>query len=202
MINQITEKIYDTLLDNEAVEAENKQIIIYGATSIINNILHIGVSIFIGFLFNQVLNVIIFHFFYDNLRRYAGGYHAKSKSKCFIYSCVIVTASLMLWTVVPNERHSILACVLTIISFPVIFIFSPSENENKPLVKIEETGYRKKAKVWLFIIAGIVFSALLIRVEIISVVGGTALFVASLLIILGKVNLIVMHFLGGDSEMK
>lgn len=187
MIDQISEKIYYVLLDNGAVGVENKQVIIYGATSIINNILHIGVSIFIGFLFNQVLNVVIFHFFYDNLRRYTGGYHAKSKIKCFIISCLIIVSSITFWKIIPQYAYNIVAISLSLISTVIILIFAPIDNTSKQFDINEKKFFRKKLiKLLLIEITAILLT--ISKYSIISMAGSTALFFLSLMIISEIIN--------------
>ena len=57
--------------------------------------------IIIGLLFNMICESIIFMVSYSILRIYAGGYHASTPIRCYLFSIVMIVAVLLLMKSIP-----------------------------------------------------------------------------------------------------
>lgn len=118
------------------------------------------------------------------LRRYAGGFHAKTPVRCYIYSSTMVLLALLVL------KHMFNSICISICMFGVgifiIFLYSPVEDKNKPLNAIERLVYQKKARLYLIFEA--VFNIAMMSLgrkdfyESISM----SLFCLSILVVLGK----------------
>lgn len=77
------------------------------------------------------------------LRRSAGGYHAKTKTGCYLFSCFYVLMILLLSKAVirPWISWGILA-----FADGILFFLSPLDNNNKKLDEKEILHYRKKTR--------------------------------------------------------
>ncbi len=81
------------------------------------------------------------------LRRSAGGYHAKTKTGCYMFSCFYVFIILL---VSKAEINQIVWWAALAFSDGIIFLMSPLDNNNKKLDKKEIVYYRKKT--WYILI--------------------------------------------------
>lgn len=77
------------------------------------------------------------------LRRNAGGYHAKTKTGCYIFSCFYVLLILLIYKTIINQFMWWSALVLSDV---IIFCMSPADTENKKLDRIEIEYFRKKSR--------------------------------------------------------
>ena len=75
-------------------EEEKREIIEYGKERIKSNITGFIIILVIGIIFNLVLESFIFSISFFLQRRYAGGYHADTKWRCYIISIFLITVSI------------------------------------------------------------------------------------------------------------
>ena len=94
---------------------------------------------------------------YIPLRSYAGGFHAKTKFRCFIYSNLLVVLVLGLIKFLAGYTYFML--VAGIIGAGCIIFLAPVEDQNKPLDEKEVEVYGKKARRMLLL--DIVFAGIL-----------------------------------------
>ena len=80
----LSKMIADFFVRENVIEHEEYEIYKYGSDILIENI---GTTIFLiclGFIFNKEISTLIFIAVFAGIRRYSGGYHAKTKLKCYI----------------------------------------------------------------------------------------------------------------------
>lgn len=95
----------------------------------------------IGILFHSLPAYLIYLTSLIILRTYAGGYHAPTKTICFIMTCTIQFAGVLSIRLLPlNPWMAVPEFVILI----TIYILSPIEAQNKPLSTEEHTIYKKK----------------------------------------------------------
>lgn len=97
--------------------------------------------------------IIIFGIFCA-FRRNTGGFHAKTRMGCYLFSCLMVMASLV---VTEGEINLAYMCVLSICELVILGFISPVKNENRPMDEEEIFHFRKR----LYIISAI-FAAVFI----------------------------------------
>ena len=149
MKSKAFEKITNRLIESGAISAEDKDIYEYGLKHICDMFLNIMTTLVIGFIFGMIWQSIIFMVSYIPLRSYAGGYHARTQLRCYIFSVVLTVCVLLSIKYIPYSN--ILFISLTIISGIVIFIFAPIGDENKPLDENETKVFKKRTRIILFI---------------------------------------------------
>lgn len=181
-----SKKIVAVLVENHAAEPEQSAVIAFGAETIFWNLVHFGVMCLIGLLMKGLWSIIVFHLFYQKLRAYAGGYHAKSGRACFVCSCIMAVTLLLFWDCLPSEFYTTVSIAFLSISCPIIFSLSPVENINKPLELIEKFIYKKRAIVLFKLEAVAIICFVLFNLEKIALVGATALLIAALMVVLGR----------------
>lgn len=188
MMEHISKGITNVLIRNSITSEEQKSIVAFGIETAIYKILHLGVAVLIGMMFGKVLGILVFHLFYQKLRTYAGGHHAKSNIVCFICSCGIAVGTLTFWSLCPTEYQIWCTIGFMAVSFPIIWILSPVGAISKPLDVAETAIYRKKARIYLMIETIIVMLMHFIGFGEIALVGATALAVLAIMLVLGKLK--------------
>lgn len=131
-------------------DEEKKEIIQYGMERIKVILISISVTLLVGYIFDVLYQSIVFLLFFYPLRRYAGGYHAKTQKTCFLISFCIVIISLGMLKDVTKQGINILFFSALINSI-IIWHLTPIENQNKKLDKNERDEYRFRTRRVLLI---------------------------------------------------
>lgn len=154
---KMVDRLVVKLIADGAIEEEDKEIYEYGFTQGITMIVNILCTILIGICMNMLAEDIIFMITYIPLRSYAGGFHAKTKFRCFIYSNLLVVLVLGLIKFLAGYTYFML--VAGIIGAGCVIFLAPVEDQNKPLDEKEVEVYGKKARRMLLL--DIVFAGIL-----------------------------------------
>lgn len=143
MIRLISSKAASILCrddDNETIELYE-----YAIYIILSGLFHVLTILVLGICFNMLIESLVFYGSFVSIRKFAGGYHAKTPSGCYLFSVSVSIAVLCLIKVVYASYSSNLNFWLLLFELVcVVFIFfvSPLESDNKPLDEKEEKLYR------------------------------------------------------------
>lgn len=154
---KIVDRLVVRLIADGAIEEEDREIYEYGFTQGIAVILNILCTVLIGICMDMLPEVIIFMVTYIPLRTYSGGFHAKTKWRCFVYSNLLVVLILGLARVLAGYTYFLLAA--GIVGTGAVVFLAPVEDQNKPLEEKEVEVYGKKARRILML--DIVFAGIL-----------------------------------------
>ena len=90
MISKLSKKIVNQLniLDDE------QELYEYGFFILLSQILYFIIAIIIGTICGTVFESIIFYIAFQFIRRYAGGYHASTETRCEIFSTLSILACI------------------------------------------------------------------------------------------------------------
>lgn len=156
----LTEKIATKIGNNAKLllnaNEEQEQIIVYGAINLFQMLFAILWVIIAGLLFGVFYEALIFSITASILRKYSGGVHASSPSRCII----IGTLSSVLAGILVNKILCTLNCVTVIgISISIIiFAFitvsknAPVDSIKKPITNIEtRKQFKRKSILVIFI---------------------------------------------------
>lgn len=183
----LTSKFINRLINNNIIKKEEAEIYSYGFKEMIFIILNLITTLFIGVLFNKVFEIILFMIMYIAIRVYAGGYHARTKLKCYMFSILMLTSVCYILKI--NLLQSkFLVLILSIASSFLILFLAPVEDENKPLDKIEIKIYTKRTIRNLIIVFGILIIALIFNKISFSACICISLLCNGLVLLIGKIN--------------
>lgn len=106
-------------------------------------------SIFIlSILFHKVLATCCYIVCFCMLRKYAGGYHAKSVIGCYLMT--VGSAIIMLLTIRFCRLPIAVIIAVWLVSGIIVFLFAPVQNRNKRFDELEQLVYRRRAIIiWL-----------------------------------------------------
>ncbi|WOC32666.1 MULTISPECIES: accessory gene regulator ArgB-like protein [Caproicibacterium] len=150
MEKQLSYRIAEKLVKYGAVTQENCETYAYGISLMLNACLHIATTVVIGAAFHMLSECLLFYLGFAVLRRFAGGYHAGSPAKCYLLSCLVVAAVLLVvkyieakWTV-PVDFVLVFLCGISVLQL------APVEDANKPLDSEEIRHYKRTSRLlWL-----------------------------------------------------
>jgi accessory gene regulator B len=147
------------LIGYHIISEDEAEIYKFGMECLIMKIIHCISYLWIAVCLQKVPELILIGSVLIPLRRNAGGYHAKTKTGCYLFSCCYIFVILFLSNVTINQ---FLLWGLLALSDVIIYVLSPADNENKRLDEKEKEFYRKKARKILILanIVSVIFDAI------------------------------------------
>ena len=142
LLTRLSRKIVNDLTRSDIVKAEDAEIYIYGINQILMYSINISSALIIGLIFGKFFEAAVFIVAYCSLRSFAGGYHAKTPLRCYVFSVI------MLIIVLVGIKYLYLTewmyYVVLLAAALVVIVLSPVEDKNKPLDEIEYRVYKKR----------------------------------------------------------
>ena len=142
------DKIASKLVESETIPEEDKELYEYGLRQVASTFATAATTLVIGFILGMVLASALFMASYIPLRSYAGGYHARTPLRCYIFSLVLTVGVLLGIRYFPHDLA--LTAGLVLAAGAIILVFAPFADENKPLDEIEKKVFRKRMRIVLF----------------------------------------------------
>lgn len=125
---------------NLAFTDTDEEIQRYGLFLLRHNMVNIGISLVIGFIFGCVRECLVFTIVYIGLRRYMGGYHAPKASVCVVMSIAMLSiVSVLAHLFEPSVEISI----VVILVYLALYMRLPIETKNRALDVIERDIFRR-----------------------------------------------------------
>lgn len=149
MFYKVSEHIVQWLAEKNTISSDDKTIYQYGIQHGFTIGLNILTSLIIGIIFRMVSECFLFLAVYIPLRSYAGGIHARTAKRCYVYSTIMIIAVLLAIKFFP--LGIIICSCLSLISGCIIFLLSPVEAENKKLDALEKSIYKKRSRIILLV---------------------------------------------------
>ena len=142
MRQKLEQSCVSLLLSRGIIERKDEEIYLYGISQLIGFVVNIFTSLGIGFIFGMIQESILFSLLYIPLRQYAGGYHAKRREVCFIFSTLLIITALLFMKYIEIMLLSMLVPVLL---FNIIIILkAPADSANKRLNNKEKIYFKRK----------------------------------------------------------
>ena len=201
MIAELSEHITQKLVEYQAIQSEERELYRYGIQQVFNIICNLITIVVIGLLLNKVWESLIFTTAYIPLRSYAGGYHAKTPKRCYLFSCMMIIAVLLAMKIL--SLGSFICSCLAVTGSICILIFAPVGTANKPLDDKEKWVYRKKTR-WILLFEILFFVlATVSNLTTLSMTLSFSLFVSGGMVVLGIVSNYISAISKNDkSEIK
>lgn len=147
MITAIANKVADFFVEKNIIESNEREIYIYGCEALFSALSNFIIVILCGLIMGELVNTLIFFLVFLMMRKYCGGYHARTHLKCnLIFISNVFIVLLLIKNILLINTAFLIASI--IISNVLIFWLAPVENENKPLEKYEFEKYRKIAIIF------------------------------------------------------
>ena len=133
------------------LETERDEIIQYGIEREKIILVSIAIILGLGCVFDIFYLSIIFSLAFCALRRYAGGYHAKTQKRCYVISLIILIMSFIIMKYISKLDHVEGLILLMAFCCGIIWHFAPIENKNKSLDELEQKKFQYETRKILVI---------------------------------------------------
>lgn len=149
MIERISNKLATCIAFNLNMDEDNREVLAYGAFSILQTLWSIFLVIIFGLLFGVVLEALIISAVGAFLRKYSGGVHATAPNRCAIIGVIMsVGLALLVMNLIINLNvilTSMFILFCYIVTYYCICKYCPRDTPNKPIVKPEKRIKLKKS---------------------------------------------------------
>lgn len=157
MIKLISSKVACFLCKDEE-HKDNYELYEYAVYIILSSAFHILTIIILGLCFNLLVESLVFYFSFIAIRKFAGGYHAKTPLRCYLFSIIssVVVLWLIKWISAINTFLIYIFIIPELLCLMLILFISPLDTESNPLNVQEKKKYRMLASIisiFLFIIS-------------------------------------------------
>lgn len=154
-----SELLTDVLAENNVLPAADKPIYAYGFHQLWFSAVNLATTVALGLLVGMVWESLLFLAVYIPLRKFAGGYHADTESRCYVISTLLLCLPLCVIHGIRVLEMGAAALLLPLLlASGCIAFLAPVDTENKPLDQAEIEAYRKRSRRilalhWAFFLA-------------------------------------------------
>lgn len=161
MIKLISSKVARILCKDEK-HTDNYELYEYAIYIILSSAFHMATVIVLGLVFNLLTESLVFYLSFIVIRKFAGGYHAKTPTRCYLFSIVsnIIMFYLIKWLNGACTLFVYLFMMIGLFCLVEILLISPLDTENNPLTGQEKKMYRMLTSIitiLIFIISSLCF---------------------------------------------
>ena len=198
MINKLSALLTDKLLAKGSITEDERELYIYGFFMLLSYIMYFVLACIFGILFKCFIESIIFYIAFQFIRRYAGGYHAATETRCEILSILTIIASIGIIKLSKIYDFKTTLLIITLISVVIIFILCPLDTPEKPLTEKEFKYFRKISWIILLVISIAIIVSYFFKFDLLFAPCCISLILESILIIAGKIKKIMKIWKSSD----
>lgn len=193
MIRSISQKVACILSESIDNGDKNYEVYEYAVFIVLSELMHLVTVIILGLIFNLLFESMVFYGTFIIIRKFAGGYHAKTPLRCYIFSVATSVASLVMIKLLlmqSNETIPLILLALELLSIAIISFLAPIDNENKPLNDREKKVY--KVVSILASVVMLIGSIILVYFNLLSIAIPIAfgVFMCAVVLIMRKVQIV------------
>lgn len=187
MISNLSSFLADKIFLNKDANEDERELYVYGLFMFLSHFIYLVLVCIFGCLLKCVAESIIFYFTFYQIRRFAGGYHAKTELRCGICSLTLMFLSII---AIKLSRYYNLQILFycSLIAVITIFIIAPLDTPEKPLTEKELQYFRKKSRVILLLIFFVVVTTYFLSLNFLFAPCCMSLILESSLLIAGKIK--------------
>ncbi len=195
MIAELSSQIVATLLNNKIITYKQKDIYQYGFEILISSVITFLIVLVCGCVFNCIIPSFIFFVLFVILRSVCGGYHASNYLSCNLIFGLVTIGVLLSYKYINIEMFSELHYPICMLTFICTIMYSPIENENKPLTIAQKKKFRILGTV-LVLMVSLVSTVIKIKLQSsYTILTDMTLLVVSIFMVVAKLKR------GGEQNM-
>lgn len=188
MINNLSVRLTKILLDKGSITEDERDLYIYGFFMLLSQLVYFILACIFGLLFQCFFKSVIFYIAFQFIRRYAGGYHAATETRCEILSSLSILGSMGIVKLSESYDFQLALLLITLVSAVCIFVLCPHDTPEKPLTKKEFQYFRKISRIILLVIFFVVIISYFLKVNILFAPCCMSLILESILLFAGKIK--------------
>lgn len=133
------------------IDDEKAEVINYGLYLFFSDGIKTIIVLSIAYYFNVFWYTITAIAIGGLLRTFSGGVHAKSWLGCLLSNSIISFSTVYLAIYFSDISKFLIASVVFPISFTIIYLYAPSDHENKPVVSKKQRKFLRKVSFLILI---------------------------------------------------
>ncbi len=188
MINKLSLLLAKKLCRDGKIDKDEIDLYSYGLFVLISQILLLSVTIIFGLTLSCAFESIVFYASFQSIRKFAGGYHASTETRCEIMSTLSILVCVILIRLSNTYSYQSALLFLTLFAAVCIFLVCPLDTPEKPLSEEEFTQFRKISRIILFVITIITFFSAVFKITFLLYPTCLSLILESILLIAGKIK--------------
>lgn len=153
MIAELSSQVVAALLNYKIISYEQKDIYQYGFEIMISSLITFFIVFVCGYVFNCIIPALVYFILFVMLRSICGGYHASNYFNCNIVFLFVTIGVIVSYKYIHIEEFSELHYFICMLSLICTVVYSPIENENKPLTVAQKTKFRVLGTVMVLMIS-------------------------------------------------
>lgn len=188
MISKVSSKIVSVLASRSVINKDDAELYDYGFFILLSQLLYFIIALVMGIILKIIPQSVIFYLAFLLIRKYAGGYHASTETRCEIFSTLSIVGSITVVKLSEIYDFKTALLVISAVSAVCIFIFSPLDTPEKPLSQKEFNYFRKIS--WLILLAIIISITVsyILKLNFITAPCCMSLILESILLSAGKIK--------------
>lgn len=183
---RLTDRLTNSFFREGIISDEDKEIVRFGLESMEGNLLGIILTLTVGIIFRHIEDALLLWLCLFPLRKYAGGFHASTRTRCLFLSAGMLLTSFAVFTAA--EHTTVFYGTAAIISGCIIWILAPVGNQSKVLDQLEYREYRKRSRMILAAEGAIFSLAMCFQWNIVLRSIGMTLFIVSISLVMGVIK--------------
>lgn len=188
MISNISTLLTDKLIKNGTVSKEDRELYIYALFMLFSEFLYFVVTLFGGMIFGILVESIIYIVVFRFIRRYAGGYHASSETKCEIFSTLSIFFSVGIIKLTTLYDIQLVLFLMSIIATVAVCFLCPLDTPEKSLTDVEYKHFKKISIIVLCIVFTSIIISYYFKINVIFAPCCISLILEAILLIAGKIK--------------
>jgi len=142
MILQISRHITRSLVQNSIINFDDFSIYQYGLEVLLITLFETLGILIVAIMTGYVIEALVFITAFCSIRAYAGGYHAKTVTTCFLSFLGLGGITVIFAKLLQMASLPWLSVLIASIAFLVIYKFAPVAVSNRPITESERRKFR------------------------------------------------------------
>ncbi len=188
MISKLSSYLTEKLFSNGTICEEDKELYIYGLFMLFSHLMFFIIACLFGLLLGCIFESIVYYIAFQFIRRYAGGYHATTETRCEIFSTLSILACIVVIRLSKTYDIQTAILIISAVSAVCIFAFCPLDTPEKPLSDKEFRYLRKVSCLILLVIIAAIIVSYVFKFQIVTVPCCLSLILESILLVAGKIK--------------
>lgn len=156
MISRLANLTVRCFLKHSDIKDDEQDLYQYGFFILLSQILYFIIAGLAGILFGAFFESIIFYIAFQFIRRYAGGYHASTETRCEIMSTLSIVACIAVIRASKTYDFHYVLLIISAVSALIIAVLCPLDTPEKPLSDAELKYFRKISLIILLVIIAVI----------------------------------------------
>lgn len=188
MISKLSDYVTEKLLSSGIIGDEDKELYVYGLFMLISHLMFFIITCIFGLILKCPLESIIFYIAFMLIRRYAGGYHAATETRCDILTTLSILTCIVVIRLSKTYDIQTVLLIISALSSVCIFVLCPLDTPEKPLSDKEFKYFRKISWLILLAIVLAIIVSYVFKFQMVTVPCCMSLTLESILLTSGKIQ--------------